>query len=298
MISLYIVGAPRSGTHLIKFCLEKSGNVYVAPELGLLYKLLGGRYLIKSLYKNNPVYIWNLLLSNEYDGSISYLRINQNKLIEYTDSTDNYVENIFLALARLSKKQIIADKTPNNIYFIDSLETNLNEKVIIIKREWKNTVSSIIKSNHMSSNFYNALAKLILSRYYGNQLLKKRNAILVDYFELTSHPREILNYICDFLSIRFEEEMLMPGAIDSSYEKEVIKSDPRIGIVPEDIDKWMGVLTKQQEILVDFCQKRQKTMLYIALRYPRLTIAILQELILIYRTKLGLIGFRSFKKYM
>lgn len=295
---LYIVGAPRSGTHLIRFCLEKGNEVYVPAELGLLYKIYGGNKILKHKYKYDSKLISNLILSNEFDESIKEL-IRDKEIIEKNIQGSRSAKEIIIsieeAIKEISKKSIICEKTPNNLFFIDKYVNE--DKVIHVIREWKSTVSSMILSNHMSLNTSSAVSLLIISRYFRNRICDN-HVYDVNYENLTQNPEFELKKICRFLNVTFNHHMLSPGAIDSSYSNEVIERDKKIGIRPNNPEKWKTVLTPFEGEFVDTIYTKSYFRL---LKYPSLTVATLyhtlKNALWIWRARQGLIGIFSFKKY-
>ena len=105
--------------------------------------------------------------------------------------------------------------------------------------------------------------------------------------------------ICSYLNDEFCDAMLSPGAIDSSYESEVIKRDSNIGIVKNNKDKWKSVISIEEGEYIDSIvnEKYVEAILNKPFTTVRVISSILWQLIWIYKNKLGLVGLISFSKF-
>ena len=93
--AIFIIGAPRSGTHLLRFSLSMSPEIWIAPETALMYKVFGGRLtlfgVLSSFYKSKigiGELISRLVLNNEYDSSICQLVEKKDLLVNRIKSID------------------------------------------------------------------------------------------------------------------------------------------------------------------------------------------------------------------
>jgi len=119
-------------------------------------------------------------------------------------------------------------------------------------RKAKPNIASNIISPNINYSFTKACAqyKLCLdfierySKYFFN----------VWYEEFVNDPEKILNEVCRYLNIEYEPDMLRPGMYSSYYRNPFGKGpvfQDRIGIVSQQNEKYKGVLSNPQELLID-----------------------------------------------
>jgi len=252
---IFVVGIPRSGTHLMRYCLSRHSKLYIGPETGYFFRVYGNRKLIPAAKIKAHAYQIIEKLYRSGDPSMKEFEPLKEQLVQdIQQHGGNYrqtAEIILGTFAAHKQKPRWGEKTPWHIHYIAQIKHLFPKaKIICMNRDIKNMVASYLKSSHMPDDFAKAAATYLLCQRSMNKW--KRHLLLVQYEDLIANPVHELQRVAEYLDELYEEVMLNPQMIDSSYEKEVMKFDANIGIMgtPQDKDKWKQVLTeKQVEVL-------------------------------------------------
>jgi hypothetical protein len=256
---IFIVGAPRSGTTLMRYCLNRHSRIYIPPETYFFARIYGNRNLI--LEQNIPRYavdiverFLNYRFSEQSNYHLKEYFQFKNKWIEQL-SEGNYsyrdvAEIFFVKIAQNREKLRWGEKTPSHIFYIDFiLELFPNAIIINMQRDPKNAIASYLYCSHLPDNFFLACAVYELSTIFARKY--SHCLYTVQYEELTHFPERVLRHLCKYLGENFEMQMLKPGMRDSSYSKTAIEIDEKIGIIPDEAEKWKKYLTQQQSEFID-----------------------------------------------
>ena len=253
---IFIVGAPRSGTHLLRYCLNQHKDIYILPETRYFFNIYGNRNLILGSLSNKISKLIQFTY-NSGDPSMKEFEPLRDSIIEKSNilgkdlNFTSFFEIIMSKFAEYKGKVRYGEKTPNHLFYINHiLKLFPHAKILFINRSIKNVMASYLKSSHMPNNFIHALAQNLHSREATIKYTHK--GLLINYEDLTSNPRKILEKVCSFIEVDFQEEMLKPKMLDSSYSDKVMKFDNNIGILPNDPDKWKSVLSDLESNIIDF----------------------------------------------
>ena len=260
---IFIVGSPRSGTTLMRYCLNQHSNIFIPHETLFFAKVYGNRRLYpeRSLAKYytqllDHLFYYGFSASSEFSKA-DFSQLKHQLLLKVKAEVTTYQDfasTVFTELARQQGKTRWGEKTPGHVFYLSEIfELFPDAKVINMQRSPKNVISSFLKSSHVSNDFLGALAKYKMSIKAANKW--KQSILTIQYENLTHAPEEALCQVCEYIDEAFEPSMLTPGMQDSSYEKEAVIFDKGIGIKPENRNKWKGVLTPYQSELIDFVTK-------------------------------------------
>ncbi len=112
----------------------------------------------------------------------------------------------FEEMALNANKKIILEKTPRHVWHLDHIRNSITDhRFILTVREPIPTIESLFKR---TGNLEQSIR-----RYQDDtiQVLRQKNkmdTIIVKYEDLVSQPDVILNTICEFIGIKFEENFL------------------------------------------------------------------------------------------
>ena len=252
---LFIVGNPRSGTHLVRFCLSKSGELYLAPETSFFAR----RFAIENIFRNsrlkvNPSIIVDDIIDNSGDPTMNYIKHYRSKLysaVEASVDQSTLARNLFESFASLDHKKRWGEKSPIHTHYIDSiLQLYPDAKIIFVTRSCLNTISSIIHSSHVGYDFFEALAYYDFTQYIHQNLKNRANILTNSYEHLTYSPHQEIKSICKFANLKYSTSMCHPGMMTSSYRSQVMNISPDISISKENFSKYKRVLTPKQ---IEFC---------------------------------------------
>ncbi|MEM8947292.1 MAG: sulfotransferase [Planctomycetota bacterium] len=252
---IFVVGSPRSGTHLLRFCLSQHPRIYICPETAFFFQVYGNRKLIpESTISENVEKLFNKLYRSgdptmrEFD----YLREELTARVANEVTTySQFAETVLAAFAAAKGKERWGEKTPlHSLYLQQIFELFPSSRVLMLNRSPKNVIASYVKSSHLPNDFYKGAAECYLCYTAGRRFADKIHQ--VSYDDLTCQPEQTLRAICDYIGEEFDPRMLSPGMVDSSYNNEAMKFSSDIGILPENPDKWKAVLTDHQAEFVDY----------------------------------------------
>ncbi|MGR3312101.1 sulfotransferase family protein [Roseovarius indicus] len=253
---IFIVGPPRSGTHLLRFCLAQHSRIYLAPETSFFIRGYGNRRLDPGLFRDRRTpSLAEDLINESGDPSMTDVAPHRDALhtavAEARDYRD-FADGFFEEMAGIAGKPRWGEKTPLHALYLPQIFAVYPEaKVVFLMREAKNTLASTLKSGHVGFGFFDALAIYMRVHREWRRCAGEPSIVRLRYEEFVADPEAHLRAICDFIGEEFEPAMLAPGMIDSSYREGVMDRQPDIAIMPDDPLKWQGVLTPAQASLID-----------------------------------------------
>lgn len=203
----------------------------------------------------------------------------------------------------------IGDKNPSDIDYIKYLLHSFpNAKIINIIRDGRAVVASMLNSNVGPNNVIDAA--LIWKRYMRvTKRLEKKilpsNYLRISYEDMLRNPGEILNIVCNFLGIPFQQKILKANL---SRLSSFVNNNERC-IDKTRISRYRNTLTRDQIILIEYIaedelkeygylSKEEISALLASVKLKffisvRNIILIIKEFLKKYRTLIGLKGLRS-----
>ena len=212
---IFIVGCPRSGTTLLRVILDSHPNICSGPETHLIVP-------INNLY-NYTTKNWMLLepfglKKEEFERKISEV---------LSVFTENYTT--------LKNKKRWAEKTPNNIFYLDFIYKIFpNCQIINIIRDGRDVVTSLKNRRGFTVEPYiirkwNQSIRLTL-KY--RELFDKNTYYEVRYEDLVTNPEVELKKIMRFLQEEWTPVLLNHNKVEHDYwfkDKKISKNDSKIG---------------------------------------------------------------------
>jgi hypothetical protein len=253
---IFIVGPPRSGTHLVRFCLAQHSRLHIGPETAFFMRVYGNRRLDR---RGGAGRDWGAIVDRMLDGSgdptmadVMPHRAALREAVRDSHDYSDFADRFFGFLARENGKVRWGEKTPLHALYIGQIiEIFPEARVIFVMREAKNTIASTLKSGHVRMGLEKALAVNVACRREFHRFAGHPNVFTVDYEAFVQSPQQALERISRFLGEAFEPEMLRPGMVDSSYSEAVMERRDQIGINPDNPDKWKSVLGQDQAMFID-----------------------------------------------
>lgn len=255
---IFVGGAPRSGTTLVKNILDAHPDICSGPEFDIMPEI---------------VRVWQLGVHKVREGRISAF-LDEDQLRERFAS----LVNSLLEPYRLRKKKpCIAEKTPDNVLVYTQLNRLLPRAYLIhVIRDGRDVVSSMIAvaeryrladrklpaiiknveacsqtwSSYVSAPFEQA--KVFQSTEF------QRRYIEVRYEDIIQNPEATLKYLCRRLKVDFSPSMLNPHLLSHDTITDDFWYDKTMGEGPlshRSIGRWCRDLTLTQSIIVaHYCQ--------------------------------------------
>ena len=216
--SFSIVGNPRSGTTLLERLLNAHSQIGVCPE-----NLLFGHIYRYNASPSTKVGFINrsvLLDARKWLHGYNDVMINLiDEILEQDEGITIELKELIVQIAekygQLKNAQIIGEKTPDHLYYIDTiLNFCPSHRIILVKRDALDCSYSIAKA--MSIQFGGRISDSLLLR--AASLVKKGNKVLelemrrtgvesvtLNYEDLVTDPSTSLKKLCDFLRVDFED---------------------------------------------------------------------------------------------
>lgn len=213
---IFLVGCPRSGTTLLQSFLSAHPDIASFPETHFFRYLISSwpwvRFLgIVSLSRRRHL---KEIVQELAKNRIEEFRYDENQLLVRKQA------RVFVSLLDdLSNKQgkkIWIEKTPRHLHYISNIE-NIVEgvKFIHIVRNGPDVVASLFEVTRKYPNIWGGARSIdqCISRWVEDikinlKYLKKNNHMLVRYEWLADDPSFVLEEICGFIGIPFDNKMI------------------------------------------------------------------------------------------
>jgi protein-tyrosine sulfotransferase len=255
---IFIGGAPRSGTTLVRNILDAHPDICSGPEFDIMPEI---------------VRVWQLGVHKVRQGRISAF-LDEDQLRECFASL---VHSLLEPYRLRKRKPCIAEKTPDNILFYTQLNRLLPRAYLIhVIRDGRDVVSSMVA---VAKNYRRAQEKVPIpiknveacsqtwSRYVSAPFEKRgvfqsnefqRKYIEIRYEDIIQNPEATLRYVCRRLEIDFSPSMLTPHEfphdtiIDDLWYEQTMMEGP---LSEQSIGRWRRDLTLIQRIIIaHYCQ--------------------------------------------
>lgn len=284
---IFIVGANRSGTTLLRLMLNAHSQIAIPEEM--LY--------FRSHYASARIEDWrNPSLSEaDYEEIVQTFVSHAAKLhpeLEARTLSQRILENprrdlrhpfasVLSEWAKSHGKKRWGEKTPGNLFYVDVISTMFPDSYFIyVVRDPRAGVASMVKANFFPQDIIlNALTRRKHDRV-GLKLLREhipQNQWLVTRYEdIVQYPERELNRICDMIGERYEPGMLeyydsatryMKAEASQSFNAAATKP-----VMTSKISRWRTQLTPFQIAAVEHtCKEEMRRYSYEPL-YPALSI--------------------------
>jgi len=249
MEKVFIVGVGRSGTSLLQSMLNAHSKICFIPETHFLRK-----YVFKSFVIVDEKNIDSIIEKLNNDDDYLRTKIPAEEIVKIGMQYVDIYEALLDVYLKRKGKEIIGDKDPRNIDFLPQLNTLYPEgKVIHMIRDPRDVVLSRTKADWSKGrpfylHAYMYITQMSRGRRFGKEKYG-RNYIEIFYEDLISNPVKVLNELCNFLDVNFEEKML---DFSKSAKELVDKSEMQwkketFGpLLIGNMNKWKDQLNKQQ----------------------------------------------------
>jgi hypothetical protein len=250
---IFILGLPRSGTHLLRFALDKSREVAFVPETAILYKYWGSRTLGRMFGRNFAArIIARSMVTGHGDPTMADF-MDREDAIASAATHEPSLSSAALVLSAFfeSAPRFVGEKSPNNtLHLRDVLAASdgTNQPLIIfITRDPYDQIASSVRTGHIGGGLITALAR----HYVYYSAIEGLDLYKVTYETLVKSPEPTLRNICTHLGIHFSTEMLRPGVLDSSEGDNFFQRDDDIGFVSDSIGKGRERLGSEATAKID-----------------------------------------------
>ena len=212
---LFLVGCPRSGTTLLQSLLTTHPQITSFPESHFFSSVISGRIWLRKLgiasRRAKPRFL-------EFLGEIQHQEM-QRYLPPFPLFVSQYVQTFIKVLNTLTYQQgkrLWLEKTPRHLHYITDIETFLpTAKFIHIVRNGTDVVASLYDVTHTYPEEWNGardvdtcIRRWIEDVQISLSYARKPNHRIVRYEDLVEDTTSVLQELCDFIGVTFNDEML------------------------------------------------------------------------------------------
>ncbi len=238
---IFLVGLPRSGTTLLQSMLTKNDSIYTYSEPWLLLPL------ILSMRKGG------LGASPYYNGDACYEAINEligtmrGGRADYLRAIRNMVLEVYGSCLEASGRQFYLDKTVHYWMILDEIHEvfPLSKRIFIIRNPLA-VLSSLLVS-WFGTNHRNLPDWAYYAIYNGPKVLAETtlrgDRHIVRYEELVNDPRRIIKSVCDYLGIKYSDDMIKYGKSVEGKFRDGIGIIKHTEPVTSSLSKWESALS-------------------------------------------------------
>ncbi|NJK39988.1 MAG: sulfotransferase [Oscillatoriales cyanobacterium RM2_1_1] len=215
---IFLVGCSRSGTTLLQSLLAAHPEVASFPESQFFHHLLPSPY-------ERRRYALGLVSGRLRPRLEQFFRdeMNRPELVESLPRIlfMGYYTRQFMAmlqnLAREQNKTILIEKTPDHIYYIESIEKFLpHARFIHLIRSGADVIASLYEVTHKypepwggARNIDVCINDWLRAIAASEKYLPASNHIGVRYEQLLQEPEVVLKKLCEFIGIEFSQQMIL-----------------------------------------------------------------------------------------
>ncbi len=291
---IFIVGNSRSGTTMLSQILGKNDQIFTFNEIHFFEQLVDPKQLFSTINYEDSKVLLAKLLDIQRRG---YLH--QRNYMQYLEEANSVIKDVyikgfkyvdiyqlFLGYETLrNNREFSCEQTPRNLLFIDEILIVFPHAKIINmvrdpravlnsqKNKWKLKFLGLKKIPFKESfrawiNYHPiTISKLWSSSIKSGLNYQDTDQVLTLRFEdLLEKPFLEIKHLCDFIGIRYSEDMLSIPYWGSSREETI---ENKIGIQKNAKTGWLnGNITKEE---IDICQKITRNEM-LSLDYPPMNV--------------------------
>ncbi len=276
----FIIGSNRSGTTLLTTILNAHPQVFATPEMRFVMALYNPYFyknklspriatdirqyvtlLFNSENTNEQINAWRKLISFDEQVLLNFDLASLDDF-DYASISKLFLLNLKITNKDTSHVKTIVDKNPNYIFYVKQLiELYPAAKFIVAMRDYRAVLLSTKQSGHKKGE----LLKNMFRWKWENQEIWKlhqqfpNKLLLIPYEQLSTSPKVVINNVCNFIGIEFDENMLQhnkkiqdTAEVKTNNERtKKIVSELAKPINASRVDAWKTQLSEQEIAITD-----------------------------------------------
>lgn len=284
---IFVIGANRSGTTLLRLMLNAHSRIAVPEEL-LYFRSEYGGVSVKQWAAPGLSEAAFTKLAREFVDNVVALHpeLDRDELLRsILDCPDRSLrqpyETVLNQWVRLQGKARWGEKTPGNLFYVDVLVDMFPDATFLyVVRDPRAGVASMQRADFFPEDaIFNALTRR-KHACVGMDLLHRHVApdrwTTIRYEDLVTFPEATLRHVCSVVGERYEPQMLQYHQNAESYMKakavSTFNATATQPVTTRKMDAWRGVLTLDQVAVVErICGEEMDTHGYDAI-HPRLPV--------------------------
>lgn len=258
---IFVVGAQRSGTTLLRYILSSHPHIYIPPESNFIPRYFGSNPN-RSIRRDEAVEIVSGIFSyrmffKDWKGD----RPDPEVFVDSIESltAENILNAIYYQYAISYEAQRWGDKSPIYSDHLGLLAKIFPQAQFIhIIRDGRDVALSMLSSYYSLRFFYFDLyyaartwkERVRKAREAGNRLGPDRYYEL-RYENLATDPKQEIEKICEFLDEEFHENMIQPQSIaKSAHHSKGIHASTRKPLNTASVGKWKTQMSDDDQRLI------------------------------------------------
>jgi hypothetical protein len=277
---IFIVGAPRSGTTLLRNMLNRHPAIAICRETDF-QRLV---YARRRAFGNIGDLQNRQRLVREYLGTprVQRLRLNLPELEKTLLREGTSYEGLFAALLRFYAqahgKRRCGEKTPRHALFTETLcQWYPGARIIHLLRDPRDVVASLLRMPWADRNVVGNARLWLRSNLAAGRSRHRPQYLMVRYEELVTSPEQEVSRVCGFVGEEFCAAMLVSDRDPRGEQPWYRRAEERV--TTERIGKWREQLTSKEAALVEwFVGRHMQTFGYEAATHAPGGLAIAQDM--------------------
>jgi hypothetical protein len=276
---IFIVGAPRSGTTLLRNMINRHPAIAICTETDfhhLVYKrrrafgsfgdLQNRRRLVKEYLSTQRVKRLGLQLPE----------LEQTLLREGT-SYEALFASLLRFYARVHGKRRCGEKTPRHALFTETLcQWYPGARIIHLLRDPRDVVASLLRMPWADRNVLGNASLWLRSNLAAARSRLRPQYLMVRYEELVASPEQQLSRVCAFMGEEYSPNMLVPDRDPAGLQPWYWRAEERL--TAQRVGKWREQLTLKEAALVEwFVGRHLQTFGYEAVSHAPSRMAIVRD---------------------
>ena len=253
---IFIVGAPRSGTSLLREILNRHPRIGICDETYFFYYVywrrnkFGDLGIIDNRIRLVDNYLKLERIKRLYTDTIQL----REKLVEKAEDYTSFFISLLSYFASEKGKIRCGEKTPQHARHVQTLCHMYPESLIIhIVRDPRAVVESVIRMPWASKNLVTNSRDWRSLNFAACQISQLPNYLLVYYEQLVKDPVSQTKRICDFLGESYSPQMLVGKEIgqgESTADEWWFERSKR-EISEDRVNSWQDVLSQSQIQIIE-----------------------------------------------
>ena len=250
---IFIVGAPRSGTTLLRNMLNRHPVIAIGPETDFNHYVYSRRQSFGSLSESqNRQRLVDAYLATEHVRKMRVdLKALRDTLLREGTSYENFFASLLRFYAQSQGKKRWGEKTPRHAFMTETLcDWYVSGTVIHLVRDPRDVVAS---SLHLPGATNNVLGGAYLWLHCNLEARKAHDRpqyLLIRYEELVKQPEQELRRICAVLGVEYSPVMLLPNCDPASVLPWYRRAEEPV--TTDRLGKWRDELTPDHVALVEW----------------------------------------------
>jgi hypothetical protein len=275
---IFVVGAPRSGTTLLKDILNRHADVHLFNEVHFFERIWDDRGRLGSLegapeMDRAASVLYELMCAHGSDGEVAATLpppLFAQKAQSLGGGYSGLLEALLTTASEMHGARHWGDSSPQDVLYLSTLFCWYPEaRVIVMARDPRAFMASyknyFRRAMASYKERYNPLTVSLLWRSYMTAALSSRSAAFASkvriqgYEDLVADPASNVDAICKHVGIDFQPDMLDVPKANSSYAP----GEGGTGIFSSSKDRWRQELTPTEQWLAEsVCGPTMKTLNY------------------------------------